>query len=103
MTIPSLIAEPRRIDEPQASMDYANALTQVADEHKPLIVRRNGGDLAAIVPLEYLELLREIAGRQDVEKIAAETHWDQLSKTHVPPQHWFDDTDNPFVPEEPIR
>ena len=63
-----------------------------------MIVRRNGEDLAAVVPLEHLELLREVAARGEVEKLAAQIDWSRMPAT-CPPQSWFEDTDNPFEPE----
>jgi hypothetical protein len=100
MTLESLLPEPGRVDEPRAAQEYSNVLSQVAADGKPLIVRRNGADLAAVVPLEHLEMLREVAARQDVEQRAAQIDWDRVPKTHRPPQRWFDDTDTPFEPEE---
>src|SRR3989440_12772086 len=100
MTLQSLLTEPGRVDEPQAAKEYSDVLTQVAAEGKPLIVRRNGMDLAAVIPLEHLELVREVLARQEVEKRAAQIVWEAMSKTLRPPQAWYDDTDNPFKPEE---
>ena len=59
MTLPSLLEEPGRVDEPQAAREYADVLSQVAAVGRPVIVRRNGKDLAAVIPLEHLELVRE--------------------------------------------
>ena len=100
MTAPSLLDEPSRVDEPRAVREYSDVLTQVASEGKPVIVRRNGADLAAVISLEHLELLREVFARQEVEKLAAQIDWERARKTLRPPQQWFDDTDNPFEPEE---
>ena len=101
MTVPSLLEEPGRVDEPQAAQEYAAVLTQVVAAGRPVIVRRNGEDLAAVVPLEHLELVREILARQEVERSAAEIDWTQARETPGPPQSWFDDKDdNPFEPEE---
>ena len=100
MTTPSFLSEPRHIDEPRMAHEYSDVLTQVASERRPVIVRRNGVDLAAVIPLEHLELLREILARQAVENLAAQIDWDRLVKTHQPPQAWFGDDDNPFEPEE---
>lgn len=100
MSVQSLLTEPGRVDEPRGGQDYADVLSQVAADRKPVIVCRNGADLAAVIPLEHLELLREMAARQEVEKLAAQIDWAQLPKTHRPPQEWFDDTDNPFAPAE---
>ena len=101
MTVPSLLDEPGRVDEPQAAQAYSEVLTRVAAEHRPVIVRRNGEDLAAVIPLEHLELVREVLARQEVEKLAAQIDWDKARQTLPPPQTWFDDDeDNPFEPEK---
>ncbi len=100
MTVQSLLNEPGRVDEPRAVQEYADVLSQVAAGRRPVIVRRNGEDLAAVIPLEHLELLREVVARQEVEQRAAKIDWKRVPKTHRPPQEWFDDTDNPFEPEE---
>jgi len=100
MYSPSLLEEPGRVDEPRAGRGYSEVLTQVATERRPVIVRRNGEDLAAVVPLEHLELLREIVARQEVEEMATRIDWGRARKTSQPPQSWFDDDDNPFEPEE---
>ncbi len=96
-----LLEEPGRVDEPSAAPDFSDALTRVAAQHRPVIVRRGGEDLAAVIPLEYLELLREVLARQEAERLAAQIDWDGARKTLRPPQSWFDDdADNPFEPEE---
>ena len=100
MTVQSLLTEPGRVDEPRVAQEYSDVLSQVVAEGKPVIVRRNGEDLAAVIPLEHLALLREVVARQEVEKLAAQIDWDRAPKTLRPPQQWFDDTDNPFEPEE---
>lgn len=99
MSIPSLSPEPARVDEPQVAEGYAAVLSQVAAAGQPLIVRRNGKDLAAVVPLEHLELIREEIAQEKVEKKAAQIDWDRVPKSLRPPQWWFDDDDNPFEPE----
>lgn len=97
MTAPSFLAEPRRVDEPQAAQEYSDVLSRVAADHQPVIVRRNGEDLAAVIPLDYLDLLREILAREEVEKLAAQIDWNPLVKTNPPPQAWFDgDEPKPF-------
>src|SRR5438105_4521215 len=75
-------------------------ITAVSHYSVCVIVRRNVVDLAAVIPLEHLELLRELLARQSVENLAAQINWDRLVKTHQPPQAWFEDDDNPFEPEE---
>lgn len=94
-----LLEEPGRVDEPQAAQEYAAVLTQVIAAGRPVIVRRNGEDLEAVIPLAHLALLREILAHLEVERLAAEIDWSR-TKTLRPPQSWFDDEDdNPFVPE----
>lgn len=100
MTVPSLLEEPGRVDEPRAVQEYSAVLTLVAAEGRPVIVRRNGEDLAAVVPLEHLEIMREAVARQEVEKQAAQIDWERARQAPRPPQAWFDDDDNPFMPEE---
>lgn len=97
MSIPTLLIEPGHVDEPQQAQDYANVLSQVASNRRPVIVRREGTDLAAVIPLEYLELVREVFATQEAEKLAAEMDWPRLIKTCPPPQEWFDgDEAKPF-------
>jgi PHD/YefM family antitoxin component YafN of YafNO toxin-antitoxin module len=97
MTVPSLLPEPSRVDEPQAAQEYSAVLTQVASEHRAVIVRRNGEDLAAVIPLEHLELVREVLARQEVAELTAEIDWDRAHRTLRPPQQWFEgDEPKPF-------
>jgi len=85
------------VDEPQAAEDYAEVLSRVATERQPVIVRRGGTDLAAIVPLEYLDLVQDLLARQEAEELAARIDWDRLVKSSPPPQAWFDgDEPRPF-------
>jgi len=101
MSVSSLLDEPGRVDEPQAAQEYAAVLSQVATAGRPVIVCRNGEDLAAVIPLEHLELFREILAQKEVEVLAAQIDWDRSRDALRPPQAWFDDReDNPFEPEE---
>jgi hypothetical protein len=101
MILPSLLEEPGRVDEPQAAQAYADVLSQVASVGRPVIVRRNGADLAAVIPLKHLELVREILANLEVERSAASIKWGGTPNALQPPQSWFDDEDdNPFEPEE---
>jgi PHD/YefM family antitoxin component YafN of YafNO toxin-antitoxin module len=101
MTSHSLLQEPGRVDEPVAAQEYAAVLSQVAAAGRPVIVRRNGEDLAAVVPLEHLELVREILALHEVERSAAQIDWSRAQSALRPPQSWFDDEDDdPFKPEE---
>ena len=101
MTSQSFLEEPGRVDEPEAAGEYAEVLSQVAAAGRPVSVRRNGEDLAAVIPLEHLELVREILARQEVERSAAEIDWSLAQTTLRPPQSWFDDEgDNPLPLDE---
>jgi PHD/YefM family antitoxin component YafN of YafNO toxin-antitoxin module len=104
MSTPSLLEELGRVDEPQAAQEYAAMLTRVVDAGRPVIVRRNGQDLAAVIPLEHLELLRELQlehlAQREAERTAAAIDWSRSGALR-PPQSWFDDEgDNPFEPAE---
>jgi prevent-host-death family protein len=97
MTIQPFLTEPGHVDEPREAQEFSDVLSRVASDRQPVIVRRNGEDLAAVIPLEHLEVLREVLGRQEVEKLAAQIDWDRLVKTHPPAQAWFDgDEPKPF-------
>jgi PHD/YefM family antitoxin component YafN of YafNO toxin-antitoxin module len=103
MTSPALQEEPGRVDEPRAAQDYADVLSQVAAAGRPVIVRRNGQDLAAVIPVEYLRQVREILTQNEVENLAAQLDWSQGRSGLAPPQHWLDDeNDNPFEPEQEL-
>jgi hypothetical protein len=76
---------------------YRDVLSQVAADHRPVIVRRGGEELAAVIPLEHLELVREVLARQEVAKLAAQINWETARRTLRPPQEWFDgDEPKPF-------
>jgi hypothetical protein len=97
MTVPSLLEEPGRVDEPGAAQEYSAVLTQVAAERRPVIVRRNGEDLAAVIPLEHLEVVREILARENLERLAGKIDWDHARQALRPPQEWFEgDEPKPF-------
>jgi prevent-host-death family protein len=101
MSVPSLLNELGRVDEPRAAQEYSDVLTRVASEGRPVIVRRNGADLAAVIPLKDLELVLELLARQEVERRAAQIAWGRQRLMSPPPQSWFEDEgDNPFEPEE---
>src|SRR5947208_16692857 len=90
MSVPSLLEEPGRVDEPVAAGEYAEVLGQVAAAGRPVIVRRNGEDLAAVISVEHLELVREVLARQEMENLAGQIDWDQARQKLRPPQEWFD-------------
>ncbi len=102
MTKASLLDEPGRVEEPRAVQEYAEVLSKVAAAGRAVIVCRDGKELAAVIPLEHLELVREILARREVETLAAQIDWERAPETLRPPQAWFDDKDNPFEPEEPV-
>jgi hypothetical protein len=97
MTLQSMLDEPDRVQEPQAAEGYCDVLAKVVKEGKTVILRRDGADIAAVIPIEQLELVRELLARQEAERLAARIDWKKAGSR--PPQEWFDDTDNPFAPE----
>jgi hypothetical protein len=91
------VPEPTHVDEPEVAAGYAAVLSQVAQQGQPVIVRRDGEDLAAVIPLEHLELMRDLLARQEAERIARQLNWEELCAQNPPPQHWFDgDEPKPF-------
>src|SRR5688572_13694266 len=99
MSVSPLLDEPSRVDEPTGAREYSQVLTQVASDGRTVIVCRNGADLAAVIPVELLELVRETLARQTAEELALRINWEARKDLH-PPQSWFDDDeDNPFEPD----
>jgi PHD/YefM family antitoxin component YafN of YafNO toxin-antitoxin module len=91
------VLTPDHLEEPQAAQEYAEVLSRVAADRRPVIVRRSGADLAAIVPLEYLQLVQDMLARQEAQQLLAQLDWERLLKTSSPPQSWFDgDEPQPF-------
>ena len=56
----------------------------------PVIVRRGGADVAAVIPVEHLELLRELLAQQEAEQRAAQVDWAQVAQVSPPPPQWFE-------------
>jgi hypothetical protein len=95
--IPSSVPEPMHVDESQIAAGYADVLSQVAERGQPVIVRRGGADLAAVIPLEHLELMQDLIARREAERLAARLNWPALAAQNPPPQNWFeDDEPKPF-------
>ncbi len=95
MSLP--VPTPGHVDEPQAVQEYAEVLSRVAADRRPVIVRRDGADLAAVVPLEYLEWMQDVLAREEAERLATQMDWEQLVKSSPPPQSWFDNEEpKPF-------
>ena len=91
------LQERTHVDEPQHAQDYANVMSSVANERKTVIVRRDGEDLAAIVPLEYLEELEEALAMAEAQRILKTLDLPKLARENPPPQEWFDrDEPKPF-------
>jgi PHD/YefM family antitoxin component YafN of YafNO toxin-antitoxin module len=85
------------VDEPHEAKDYADVISRVAAEGQAVIVRRNGADLAAIVPLEYLELLQDALQVEEAQRMLKTVNWERKLKENPPPQSWFDgDEPKPF-------
>lgn len=97
MSAPIVIPDPNHIDEPQQAVDYAAVLSQVAARGQPVIVRRNGADLAAVVPLEHLEMMRQVLVSQEAERLAAQLDWPRLIAVCPPAKKWLEgDEPKPF-------
>ncbi len=86
---PRVGCSPSHVDEPGLAAGYAEVFSQVATNGQPVIVRQAGEDLAAVVPLQYLELVQDAVARQKAEQISATLDWERLVKNSPPPQEWF--------------
>ena len=72
---------PSHVDEPGLAAGYADVFSRVATDGQPVIVRRAGEDLAAVVPWQSLELVQDAVARQKGEQISA-----TLSRNPLSPQ-----------------
>ena len=86
----TLLPEPDHVDEPQQVQDYWGLVSRVAATQHPVIVRRGGADVAAVIPVEDLELLRDLLVQQVAEQRAAQIDWAQMAQDSPPPQQWFE-------------
>jgi hypothetical protein len=92
-----LLQQPEKVDEPAEAKGYADVMSRVAAEGQPVIVRREGTDLAAIVPLSLLEELLDKLAMDEAQRIAKTIDWEKVRKECRPPQEWFDrDEPKPF-------
>jgi hypothetical protein len=91
------LQEPPHVDEPREAKEYADMLARVASDRQAVIVQRDGADLAAVVPLEFLEFVRDMLAREHAEEIARHLDWPRLLKAYPPDQAWFErDEPKPF-------
>ena len=97
MTRTMNLQEPGHVDEPQQAHEYADVMSQVAADHKAVILRRGGKDLAVIIPLEYLELLQDALAMEEAQRLLKSMDLARMAKENPPPQSWFDgDEPKPF-------
>lgn len=97
MSTQPLLSEPDRIEEPQKAQEYWDLVSRVASTHHPVIVRRSGADIVAVIAVEHLELLQEMVAQQEAERLAAQVDWAHVAQTSPPPQKWFaGDEPKPF-------
>ena len=93
----TLLCEPDHVDEPQKVQDYWGLVSRVATTQQPVIVRRGGAEVAAVIPVAHLELLRELLAQHEAEQLAAHIDWAQVVQTSPPPRQWFEgDEPKPF-------
>ena len=98
MSSATVTSELRRLEEPKAIELFSKVLTDVATGHASVILQRNGTDLAAVISLDDLAVLREALMMKEAERLSSQIDWNAVKK-HKPPQEWYDSDDNPFEPE----
>ena len=81
----TLLSEPDHVDEPQQVQDYWGLVSRVAATQHPVIVRRGGIEVAAVIPVEHPQLLRECLAQQEAEQRAAQVDWAQVAHGSPPP------------------
>lgn len=92
-----VIQQPETFDEPGEAKGYADVISRVAADGQPVIMRREGNDVAAIVPLAYLEELLDALAMEEAKRIAKTIDWEKVRETCRLPQEWFDrDEPKPF-------
>jgi hypothetical protein len=93
----SLLQEPEKVDEPAEAKGYADVISRVATEGHAVILRREGTDLAAIVPLSFLEELRDALAMEEAQRKLKKLDLPRIAKENPPPQSWFEnDEPKPF-------
>ena len=60
-----------RLTVGQVRDQFAEALNQVAYGRNRIVIERRGKDVAAVVPIEDLELLRQLEDRLDLDRARA--------------------------------
>ena len=84
------------VEEPHQAQEYASVLDRAAVEHHPVVVRRQGVEVAAVISLEHLRLLQDALAYQEAEKLATRINWSRVTKTE-PPVQWLEgDEPKPF-------
>jgi prevent-host-death family protein len=68
MPKPTVLSEPDHVDEPQKVQEYWSLVNRVAATHQPVIVRRGGADVVAVITVEHLELLRELLALHEADR-----------------------------------
>ena len=97
MSTRPLFHEPDHLEEPQKVQEYWDLVSRVASTHHPVIVRRGGANVVAVIAVEHLELLQEMVAQHDAERLAAQVDWAHAAQTSPPPQEWFaGDEPKPF-------
>ena len=95
--MPLQLQEPTHVDEPRGVQEYADVISRVAADCQPVVLQRDGADVAVVVPLEYFDFMQEMLAREEAERLTKTIDWKRLAKTSPPPQAWFDrDEPKPF-------
>ncbi len=56
-----------KISSADAERNFPGVIERVMSERDTIILTKKGRDIAALIPIEYLRLLREIEDRIDIE------------------------------------
>jgi prevent-host-death family protein len=71
-----------RLAAQKAQENFSDTLDRVIDKRERIILHRQGKNVAALVPVEYLALLEELEDRLDIEE--AERRLADPNETPIP-------------------
>ncbi|MDQ3243047.1 MAG: type II toxin-antitoxin system Phd/YefM family antitoxin [Gemmatimonadota bacterium] len=60
-----------RIPASEARLQFAQMMNKVAFGHERIVLHRHGKDVAAIIPVEDLEVLEQLENRMDLDDARA--------------------------------
>jgi prevent-host-death family protein len=74
-----------RLAASKAYEDFSDTLNRVAEKKERILLHRQGKNVAALIPVEDLALLKELEDRLDAEAFReAKEEWEREGKKTIP-------------------